>query len=318
MPVDVRALRCFVAVASAGSISRAAEVVHLAQPALSLQIKNLEEELGVVLFERTPKGVVLTESGHRFLAHARDILRRLDFAFEDIRAGALNPSGNVAIGFSQSVARLLTVPLVRETLARWPDVRLQIVEMSTGYIPENLRNGHLDVGMTFKAETSPGLHFEHLIDEILVLIGPPGSLSVLPAGGPQALAQVDASRIAAYPLILPAKLHGLRALIDDTFASKGIQCQVIAEVNAIPELIQLAAAGVGHSILSLGAVSEELRAGVLSAARIHPAITRPVYLARATTRPQTAAVSVVLELMATLVRELVADGAWPAMAPGRA
>ncbi len=288
-------------------------MVHLAQPALSLQIKNLEEELGVILFERTSKGVVLTELGQRFLTQAVDILKRLDYACEDVREGAKNPSGTVSIGLSQSVAKLLTVPLVRETLVRWPDIRLQVVEMSTGYIPNSLISGHLDIGVTFHAQSAAGLHFEQLIEEELVLVGSPGKLFTMTNGRPESLLSIPAAQISGYPLVLPAKLHGLRTLVDSVLLGNGVELKVIAEVNAIPELIQLSAAGVGYTILSLAAVREELQSGLLSGARINqPTISRPVYLARATTRPQSAAMSVILDLMASLVHGLVSRGDWPA------
>ena len=170
MSIDVRGLRCFLAVVSAGSISRAAENMHLAQPALSLQIKHIEQDLGVALFMRSHKGVVLTAAGLRFESHARDILKRLDVACEDVRDLVTDPAGRVAIGLPQSMAKILTVPLVREAIRRWPKVQLQVVELSTGYIPDHLLSGRVDIGLTFQADADSGLLFEHVVDEDLVLL----------------------------------------------------------------------------------------------------------------------------------------------------
>ena len=88
MRLDLRALRSFVAVASAGSISSAAQSLHIAQPALSVQIKQLEEQLGAALFDRHPRGVVPTAVGERLLGHAVEILRRVDVAHLDARRSA--------------------------------------------------------------------------------------------------------------------------------------------------------------------------------------------------------------------------------------
>ena len=95
MSIDLRALRSFITVASAGSISRGAETLHIAQPALSLQMKNLELELGVQLLERVPKGIRLTEPGHRLLDHANHLVRQFEIACDDVRDSGTSPRGSV-------------------------------------------------------------------------------------------------------------------------------------------------------------------------------------------------------------------------------
>ncbi|AQV96164.1 LysR family transcriptional regulator [Cupriavidus necator] len=318
MAIDIRDLRCFLAVVSAGSISRAAEHMHLAQPALSLQIKQLEQALRVRLFDRTQRGVLPTAAGLRFVSHARDILTRVDLACEDVRDFVAEPAGRVAIGLPQSMAQILTLALVRETLARWQKVQLQIIELSTGYIPERLLSGDIDIGLTFQADPGAGLLSEHLLDEDLVLVGPPGALCAAPdagPGSPDTVGQVAFAELADYAMLLPAGLHGLRALIDRHAKSHHVGLRVLAEVNAIPQLIELAAAGVGFTILSYASVRRELRSGLLSAARIvEPSISRPVYLCRSATTPLSMAASAVQALISDTVQALVADGRWPARA----
>ena len=313
IPVDVRGLRSFLAVAAAGSISRAAETLHIAQPALSLQIRQIEEALGVDLFTRSHRGVSITAAGQRFESHARDILKRLDLACEDVRDLVTDPEGRVAIGLPQSMAKILTVPLVRETIRRWPKVRLQVIELSTGYIPNHLLTGHIDIGLTFGANADPGLLFDHLVDEDLVLVAEPGRFGgsrrrdFLPASA------VRLHELSRYPMILPAGEHGLRALIDSHLRASEIELQVLAEVNAIPELIALAAAGVGCTVLSYASVCAELRKGLLSASRIaEPAMSRPVFLCRSATMPLSVAASAVHDLLTEIVSAQIADGSWPA------
>jgi len=317
MPVDVRGLRSFLAVIAAGSVSRAAQVLHLAQPALSLQIKRLEEALGVALFTRGHKGVTPTAAGLRLESHAREILRKLDMACEDVRNQAANPEGHVAVGLPQSMAKILTVPLVQEALRRWPKVSLRIIEMSTGYIPNHVLSGHLDMGLTFQADSGSGLLFEHWVDEELVLVAAPGRLGasrrrsaakVSPRAGTVRLRDLH-----RYPMILPASEHGLRVLIDNHMRDHGVELTVLAEVNAIAQLIALAAAGIGCTILSYASVQAELRNGSLSFARIgKPAMSRPVYLCRSATLPQSIAASVIQGLLTEIVEAQIASGNWPA------
>ncbi len=313
MAIDIRSLRCFVAVVSAGSISRAADNLHLAQPALSLQIKHIEQELGVALFDRIARGVIPTAAGVRFLNHATDILRRLEVAVEDVRESAAEPAGKVAIGLPQSIAKILTVPLVQETLRRWPKVELQIIELSTGYIPNHLLTGHIDLGVSFGEEAGVGLRFDHLVDEDLILLGAPGQLSANIGSMGKKSAQIRFSELGRFPMILPAGVHSLRVLIDGYQNKHHVKLNVIAEVNAIPQLIELVAAGVGHTILSYASVKRELETGLLSGARIvNPGISRPVFLCRSATVSLSIASSALQALIFTSVKSMVADGQWPA------
>lgn len=312
MALELRSLRGFVTVCAAGSISRAAERLHIAQPALSLQMKNLEEEFGTALLERNPRGVVATAAGEMLLAHATDILRRVDVAYEDTRTAIKQPQGRVAVGLPQSLAKLLTVPLVKEVCAEWPGINLQIIEQSTGYIPQGLLTGHLDIGMTFGHMPEAGLRVDRVLEERLLLVGPPGELSAHGQRGIDAAGSVPFSRLGRYPLILPAGLHGLRSLIDRFSASHDTELRVIAEVNAIPELIALAAAGAGFTILSHASVQEEWRGGVVSCARVaEEGFTRQVHLCRAATLPASLAVTTVWQRLLAITGRLVKGGEWP-------
>lgn len=316
MSIDLRHLRSFVTVASAGSISGAAELLHIAQPALSLQIKSIEEELGVGLFDRTPKGVRLTESGMRFLEHSTHLIRQFDMACDDVRTSIASPRGVVVIGLSQSIAKQLVLPLVQRTLANWPKVRLSITELSTGYIPSNILAGHIDLGLVFQSDANPALRFEHLINEELVVVAEPGRFRPTGRGHAAALPHVSRSDLLRMPLVMPAKAHGLRTLVDRYLKTEKQQPQIVAEVNTIPQLIELAAAGVGCAVLSHASISSELLQGQVSAARIHGMrMERPVLMVSNTGRPFSAATAVVYQTITSLIRELVNEGKWPAKLP---
>src|SRR5690606_2380843 len=128
------------------------------------------------LFDRHPRGVTLTSAGERFLIHAVDILRRVDAAYDDVRDAVDEPAGRVAIGLPQSVAKFLTVPMVKEVVRRWPKIQLQMIELSSGYIPDNLVKGHVDIGLTFGTENDARIQFRHLMDEELVFVTSPAQL----------------------------------------------------------------------------------------------------------------------------------------------
>jgi DNA-binding transcriptional LysR family regulator len=312
MTLDLRSLRSFVAVASAGSISAAAESQHIAQPALSVQVKQLEEHLGTPLFDRHARGVTLTAAGNRFLVHAVGILRRVDVACEDVRSAVDEPSGRVSVALAHSVAKFVTVPLVHQVVSQWPKIRLQMVEMSTGYIPDQLLRGQVDIGVTFGTEDDARLQFEHLMDEELVLATSERQLSSLGLASAMLSDGITLDAMASLPMILPTTAQSLRRRIEEYLSKDDVALKVAAEVNAIPELIELVVAGVGSTILSFAAVNEHATSGRLVALPIKsPQMTRSIYSARSATLPMSIAAIKVQELLHKTIGDLVACGAWP-------
>jgi len=308
MSMSIRAMQCFVAVVSTGSISRAAAALHVAQPALSLQIRNLEEELGVVLLYRSARGVTPTAAGTRLLAHAREILGRIDAARADVREDLSAPRGTVSLAMSMSMAKMLTVPLLRFSLAHWPGVYLKIIESSTGYIPGFVSSGHADLGLTFSDEASVDLRFQHLIDEELVVVSPPVAKHAKQAKRASselaALPSISLRALSALPLVLPGNPHSLRRLLDQYQQREQVAFRVIAEANAIPQLIELAQAGVAHTILSFEAVRQEAERGLVQLRRIsRPRLTRPVFLCRSDVLPLSMAAAAVADRVARIITD---------------
>lgn len=312
MSMSIRAMQCFVAVVSTGSISRAAAALYVAQPALSLLIRNLEEDLGVVLLHRSARGVTPTAAGTRMLAHAREILGRIDAARADVREDLSAPRGTVSLAMSMSMAKLLTVPLLRFSLEHWPGVYLKIIESSTGYIPGFVSSGHADLGLTFSDDASVDLRFQHLIDEELVVVSPPSAKTrkrAVPATL-HALPVMDLQALAGLPLVLPGNQHSLRRLLDQYQQHERAEFRVIAEANAIPQLIELAQAGIAHTILSYAAVHQEAARGEVVLHRIaKPRMTRPVFLCRSDVLPLSMAASAVADRVGRIIADSRPDGA---------
>ncbi len=312
MTIDLRNLRYFLEVCANGSISRAADKMHIAQPAMSMQIKGMEQALGLKLFERVPHGVEMTAPGERLRTHAAELLARFDTALDDVRMLEARAAGPVTLGLPQSMTKLLTVPLVREVRARWPDVQLQIAEMSTGFIPEQLAHKGIDLGLTFQRTANPGIRFEQLAEEALVLIAPPGT-RFRSRSKRGKLPTVRFSTLTDYPLIIPAPEHGLRVLLDEYACARHMKFTPLSEVNAIHQLIDVVENGLGCSLLSYASVVQEVAQGRLVAAAItSPSISRPVYLCQRALETASIAVSSVGNLIRELVTQLIHSGDWPA------
>jgi DNA-binding transcriptional LysR family regulator len=272
----------------------------------------MEEQLGTELLERTYRGVKLTAAGERFLTHAKDILRHVDVALEDVCEAISVPTGRVALGLPQSMAKYLGVPLVREVLQRWPKIQLQIIEMNTGYVPDHLLKGDIDLGMTFGAEDGAGISYTHLLDEELVFVSSPAQMAALHRGKKTRGNTIRVSDLCAFPIILPTTTHSLRRRIDACLQEAKVRLDVVAEVNAIPQLIELAAAGVGSTVLSYASVFRDPSWRKLTVSKIiDPSITRSVYLCRSGTTPRSIAMSMTQRLIESLVEGMVSTGEWP-------
>src|SRR5437016_6839562 len=130
--MEIRRLRYFVRVAEDGSLTKAAGVLRVAQPALTRQIRLLEKEIGVALFNRTPRGMQLTEEGEYLRASVAGPLRALELALQNIRSFSSRIEGNFAIGMPASIGDILAKPLAMRMDADFPNIKLRIVEGPTG------------------------------------------------------------------------------------------------------------------------------------------------------------------------------------------
>ncbi|HMO47956.1 MAG TPA: LysR substrate-binding domain-containing protein [Rubrivivax sp.] len=298
--MELRQLRYFVGVHEAGSLLKASTRLHVAQPALGQQMAALEAELGARLLHRSSRGVTLTEAGKVFLEHARVVLSDVERARLAVRESTSVPAGEVAIGLTTTVGLVATVPILRACRERLPQVRLKMVEAYSGFLREWLVSGRLDLALLFDDQADAALARRPLLEDRLSFI------SGAQAHAPRRLAL---QALARWPLILPGKPHGLRRQIDDAIAPLGI----VAEMESLGSVKRAVEQGIGCTILPLGAVAEEVAAKRLVASRIdNPAMTRRVVCATSVTRPTTPACAAVIELVAEVLRGMVAGGSWPA------
>lgn len=174
--MDLRQLRYFLAVADAGHITRAAAHLGLQQPPLSQQIKAFEQELGVLLFRRKPRGVELTEAGRAMLVDARRILGQIDQAFATTRRTARGEEGQIAVGFTSSAPFHPFVPrLIRAYREALPNVALTLDESGTTELIRNLRAERTDAAIIRTQVANPeGLTLDMLLEERMVAALPAG------------------------------------------------------------------------------------------------------------------------------------------------
>jgi DNA-binding transcriptional LysR family regulator len=172
--MDLRQLRYFVAVAEERHFGRAAQRLHMSQPPLSMQIKALERELGVVLLERTSRRVALTDAGRAFLKRARGILDAVEEAREEARGAEEGARGVLGVGFISSATLSLLPPSIRLFRERFGGVELELKELTSAQQADALYGGEIKVGLVRLPMRAPGIRFEPVFEERLLVALPSG------------------------------------------------------------------------------------------------------------------------------------------------
>ncbi len=302
--MDLRQLRTFREIAEAGSLSRAADRLRIAQPALSRQIRLLEAEAGLPLFTRHGRGMALTDAGRELLARVAGPMRQLERAVVEVRALAGTIAGQVALGMMPTVAAVLAGPLARRVAERHPEVSLRVVEGYTGHLIEWLQRGATDATLLYGPATDFHLRARDLFVEGLVLAGPAGS-------GLSPDQPVTLAAAARLPLVLPSRPHGLRAIVEGAAARARVPLNLRHEADSFLVLKDLVVCGLGFAILPRSSIRrEEAEGRMLVAPLVRPAIRRQVVLAQPPDRAPGRATQAVLDLLVEEVAARARDGDW--------
>lgn len=311
--MELRQIGYFVRIVETGSFSRAAIELQVAQPALSRQVKRLEEELGATLLYRNGRGVSLTPAGELMLEAGRDILQRADAATRAIAQTNERLSGSAVIGLPPTVGRVLAIPLAALFRDHFPGVKLQIVEGFSGNVLEWLSTGRVDVGVLYNDPGANLMVAEPLVEEDLLLIGAPREGSD-PASMPPEGKPLPFGQMAALPLILPSRPHGLRRLMDDMAEKCGLTLNVVMEVDSLHTMLELVRSRLGFTILPPASVGRETTGAPFSTWTIsEPACTRTLYVATAAQRSTAVAKRELARLVRRQVLELATQGLWRAI-----
>ncbi|WP_417812131.1 LysR family transcriptional regulator [Thalassospira alkalitolerans] len=248
--MDTRELLALIAVADEKSFHGAAAQLGLTQPAVTRRIQRLEERVGTQLFDRSLKPLQPTSAGHRALAEARDLLRRLDGFTENI-TGNTAPTGPFRLGVSHGAAPLLAAKELRELHGLFPDISLTIKSGWSSELLPLLRRGEIDamlsldgpqgtVGGLDARDLPASLRPEKLLDDHIVAIGPRSAPN----------APRDIATLADHSMILMPEGCTFRALGNAWARQNGVQFKSVLEVSALELQIEMVAAGAGYGIMA--------------------------------------------------------------------
>lgn len=293
--MNLRRLKYFVKIVDIGSLTQAAEVLHIAQPALSQQVAALESELDQKLLVRTKRGVTPNEAGKVLYSHARTVLQQCELAQRAVGNVGQILSGQISIGLAPGTSSSpLIRPLLQAVREQYPQMTVYLHENSSAALNEKVSRGQLDMAIHYDPAVFSGVTSVPLMKEELFLVGTrdnPG-------------ASIELSDVAVRELFLPRDFSAVRKRVDEAFSLRRLSAKIIGEIDSIATLTAAVASGMGNAVLP-----ESTAAAVVSTASawmariISPGMPLPLTLTTSSRLPLSPAASAVKTLMTTMAAQ---------------
>lgn len=297
MTVTLRQLRVFRTVAREASFSRAGDTVGLTQPAVSRAVRELEEQLGLKLLDRTTREVVLTDAGHSLAGRVDRLLDELDQTLADVRDLADTRRGTVRVASSPTLSASLMPACIAACAMHEPDIRLVLLDRIQQDVLGSVRAGEVDFGLVIEPVASDDLQQEVILTDPFV--------AVMPAGHALAAKRsVTWKALDGADLVLLDHASGSRRLIDEALARQGVACRVVQELGHATTAFRMVEAGIGLSVmpaLALPGGQAGGEFGALAARPLRPQVQRDIVLVHRRNRTP----SPVAQRVWALVRQVV-------------
>lgn len=292
--MNLTQLRYFVAVARSKNLSRAAAELHIAQPAISRQLKLLEAELETELLSRHHRGVELTDAGRLFLERAEVQILGFDQLRSDFRELSFAPSGHLRIGCTPALARQMMRTPAKKFLVRYPRTTLEIRENISDQLVRGVLTENLDMAVASTLLPQPHLVSEPLFDEQIWLCGPPTSR--LPR-------RVTLDFVSGLPMLMARRQNATRDLVERQLTEAGLPLNVVLETDSTYLMEELVKDGAGYATGPFLSHADSLKAGRMRGAPIKGLVIRRS-LIRRNDRPVTRAMSEFINLLQPEIRRL--------------
>lgn len=255
--MEIRQLKAFIAIAEARTFTAAAQRIHYTQAALSMQIKQLEKEVGLPLFIRMPRRVVLTEAGERLLERARLILREHDAALSEIAELAGAERGRLRLGSASGMVSAEALPAILKQLRKsHPHAEVSVTSGTSEELVKKIHAGEIDMAFVSLPVEARSIETELLSQDQLVAIANPRH----PLAGQRV---VSAFALAGEKLILSERGGNTRRLIEEFFADAGLKPKVAMELSRQAAIINMVASDMGVGIVPLSTAREDVERGRL-------------------------------------------------------
>ena len=295
--MEIRHLRYFVAMAETGSLMKAAERLHIAQPALSVHLSNLEAELGTVLVIRSNRGIELTQDGVFLYERAIMLLKYHEESIGALKSRKAAPAGEVSIGMVSTMPELLAPSLLRAVRAALPDVTLYSSDASSPALYEWLTEGRIDMVVLFNLAEIAELEVVPLFSEAFYLIGADD-----PSGG---RGEIAFDRLGDLPLALPSASANWRKALEEVAGRQGTTLRAVIETESMAALKALAVAGDCYTVLPGPCIRADVEQGLYRACRIvDPDMRGVMSVASLNSRPLGPTQKAVRDILVEVARQI--------------
>lgn len=291
--INLRQLQYFARIVEAGNITRAAEQLYVAQPALGMQIRQLEQELGVSLLSRHSRGVSPTKAGQILYERACEILRLVDETERQVAAAGRLEREGIVLGLTNGFANLVGRDLILQARRDLPAVNLSLVEERSVVLVDALERHEIDVALAYEVHERPGLLRVPLVEEEMLFLSSAAGLSAQQLRQP-----IEFSQLAGHELVLPGRRDGVRQQVLATAKRLALDLKVMLDVSSISMMKNMVAHGDAAAVMPYGNAIDDIERGRLAGRRIvNPAIKRTLYLVRSLRRAPFKYESELLELL---------------------
>jgi len=294
--ITLKQLRAFAAVAREGSFTRASEKLHVTQSTLTTSIKTLESEIGLRLFDRSTRAVLLTGHGAQFLPAAERMLRDLNESLSEMRLAATRQCGSAVVAAAASFINYVLSPAVIQMARAYPGIAVRMREEPTEGVRRLVVSGEADFGVTTLFRAEPLLDTAMILTDVYGAVFEPGhALAREPEPMPW-------RRLAGHTMVALHPSNGIRALIDlhpriaDKYKKPGY------EVGSMPSLLPLLDRGMGYALLPALAAQPLVSAGLSFKPLMQPVLRRKLYVVKKRGRTLSPAAAALLEAMTHAVQ----------------
>lgn len=296
--MEFRQINYFIALFEEGTVTRAAHRLNIVQPALSMQIAKLEEQINQQLFERSKQGMVPTAAARQMYRLFLPIMRDFSNAHAQLLSSDGAIRGHVNVGLIASVTEGVLVDTLGDFSNRYPDVDVSVADGYTSTLVDRVSGGQLDAAIINKPRRPLALDVEHIVDEEMVLITGAGSQVNVPQG--LTLRQLASLGLA---LVLPTRGHGLRSTIDGFAESENIELAPKFEIDSLVATVKLVEHNEVATIVPRVAVHRQLSSGTLRAhAVVSPRLVRRMVSVSHPRRPLNPATRLFIAMLAANLR----------------
>lgn len=299
--MDIKQLRYFLGVLDAKSFTKAAKTLHVAQPAIGMQIRNLEEELGVKLLVRHSRGIEPTATGLMLEKRARSLLQFHEEMRQEILDTVGEPRGQVSVGMTETVTHVLASRLLDVCRSKYPKIGLRFSEGMSERLSEWVSEARMDIVLTYNPPSDSNLISEPMAVESLYFAIPAGQA----VNGPT----ITLREALEHDLVLTSHMSLFREIVENAARQHQLSPRVVCEADSPAMIKALVRSGVGCSIVPYGGVLPEIESKKIRAVRIvEPELERTLYLTYSKKRMTLRAINAVLDEVRAIAREISLAG----------